>query len=283
MRLAEYEKSPSKKVLRFSGPENCFTPLEHWEALRRDWSPEDYDRYINCKDIPREGRVYPQFSYGDHTQPLPSLKDCTVEVTTKRYQIPFSWIVGWDPGQVTSASIILKCYAHSKDERHWYVVDEVTTRDASTEWHARDLANWFAKRSVSLDEVLVLGDPHENKDTDKSDYIAMAAAGFHVKRSNSGFQIERKHRISMVNALLRDASKRKRLFLAAGPEGPPKAAKVAECLGHLMYTKNGDIDFKGKTIANMAHWGDALGYALFPFEQLRGAYKPHPNRVQHAH
>lgn len=276
MRLAEYEKAGSKRVLRFSGPDNCFTPMEHWEALRRDWSQEDYDRYINCLDIPKEGRVYPQFSYADHTAQYPKgMKDITKEVTYARYRVGYSWVVGWDPGQVTSASVILKCFSAGRDERHWYVVDELTTRDASTEWHAKDLANWFTKRGVDITEVLVLGDPHENKDTDKSDYIAMGAAGFHCKRSNSGFKIERKHRISMVNALLRDSNKRKRLFLVAGESGPPKAAKLAECLGHLMYAKNGEIDFKGKTIANIAHWGDAMGYALYPFEQMRGTYKPH--------
>lgn len=291
MRLREYEKNPEKAVLRFSGPDNCFTPLEHWEALRRNWSPEEYDRYINCIDVPREGRVYPQFSYQDHTQPLPTPsndprlpRDITAEITAAKFRVPYAYVVGWDPGVVASASVILKCYSNpgtGKDERQWFVLDEVTTRDATTEWHAKDLAQWFARRGIPLDQVLVLGDPHEDKQTDRSDYLVMQAAGFTCKRSNAGIKIERKHRLAMLNALLRDAGRRIRLRLVASPAGPPQAGKLAECLGHLMYLPSGEIDFRHKTYLNLAHWGDALGYALFPFEQFRGSYKPHGTGATH--
>jgi hypothetical protein len=101
----------------------------------------------------------------------------------------------------------------------------------------------------------------------------MRAAGFTTKWSNGGEQIEIKHRVSMVNALLKDATDRRRLFLAPSQTGAAQAAKLSECLGSLMWGANGIIDYRGKTKYNLAHWGDALGYALFPFEKFRGGFK----------
>lgn len=273
MRVQEYEANPEKKVIRFRGLENCWTPLEHWEALKRNWSADDYARIIDCLDVPREGRVYPQFTYAECTAPIPaSTTDVTEWITEQAFRQAFKYVVGFDPGVICTASVILKAYG-TRQERKWFVLDEVTTRDASTEWHALDLKKWFDARGISLDDVLVLGDPHVNKEADRSDFISMKAGGFASARpSNGGNQISRRHRLSMVNALLRDAAKRRRLFLAASESGPAKAYKTAESLGHLMYTATGDIDTKHKTAANIAHWSDALGIGLYPFEKMRGAY-----------
>lgn len=274
MRLQRYEANKRASIVRYAGPDNAFTSLGHWEALRADWSPEDYDRYIGCLDVPREGRVFPRFSYSESKAPLPTSGDITRELTLEKWQAPYDWIVGWDPGIVASASIILKAYRGvGPGERNWFAVDEVTTRDGTTEFHARDLTKWFHSRGVPLSSVLVIGDPHENKDTDRSDYIQMRAAGFTAKPSNGGQQIEIRHRVAMTNALLQDATGRRRLHLVPGSSGAPQANKLAESLGTLMWGQAGVIDYKHKTAANVAHWGEALGYGLFPFERMRGGYK----------
>jgi hypothetical protein len=280
MRLQRYAAQPLYEVIRFSGYDNAFTPLEHWDAMKATMSAEDFDRYINAKDAPREGRVYPAFAYKENTAALPSPReDITARLCQDKYQVPYQYIIGWDPGALVSASVVLKVFAgNGADERNWFVVDEILTRDATTEYHARDLRAWLARRGIRNEAVIVIGDPHENKDTDRSDYLQMQAAGFTVKRSNGGVQIERRHRISMVNALLKDATEKRRLFLAASGMGPPTAAKTAECFGHLMYTRLGDIDKRHGTYMDLSHPGDAVGYALFPFEKFRGSYKPH----QHA-
>lgn len=273
MRLLRRKSEPTSLVVRYSGPDNCFTPLEHWEALKSSFSDEDYARYVECKDVPREGRVYPAFDYEQNTAPLPPIaRDCTARDVYDKYRARgVEYVVGWDPGSTMSASVIMKCYDAGGTDRHWFILDEVSTRDATTEFHGRDLSAWFQKQGIPLAKVIVIGDPHENKETDRSDYMQMQRFGFAaVKRSNGGETIERKHRIAMVNALLKDATGRRRLYLAAGPTGIPKATKTAESLGHLMYTYRGDIDFKGKTAYNLAHWTDAPGYGLFPFERFCG-------------
>lgn len=275
MRLQRYEAQPLYEVVRFSGYDNAFTPLAHWEAMRATMSTEDFDRYINCKDTPREGRVYPAFSYQENTAPLPArTTDVTARLCAEKWQVPYEYVIGWDPGVMCSASVILKAYAApGMNDRNWFVLDEIITRDATTEYHARDVMAWLNRRGIPQQAVIVIGDPHENKDTDRSDYLQMQAAGFVVKRSNGGAQIERKHRVSMVNATLKDANGRRRLFLAASSLGPAQAAKTAECLGHLMYTRLGDIDKRHGTYLDLSHPGDAVGYALFPFEKFRGSYK----------
>lgn len=297
LRIQRYEASGAHEVQRFSGPDNAFTSLDHWEALKRDWSPEDYDRYVRCLDVPREGRVFPRFSYAESCATLPApVGDITARLVLDKFKTARDYIIGWDPGVIASVSVILKAYAPSQpgfngqlrsgtvhaDDRHWYVLDEVTTRDATTEHHARDLTAWLLARGIPLDRCIVIGDPHENKEADESDYIQMRAAGFLVKPSNYGNQIHRKHRISMTNALIKDAAEVRRLFLAKSPAGTPYAQKTAECLGHLMYRDNGEIDYQHKTARNLAHWGEALGYGVFPWEQYRGAYKPaqEPNMPQ---
>ena len=278
-RLQAYKASPDKHVVRFSGPDNCFTPLEHWEALKRLWSPEDYARFVDCTDVPRAGRVYPSFSYAENTARPPSHQDITAQLIADKYKgVRADYVVGWDPGVITSASVIMKAWpGQGEHERRWFVLDEVTTRDATTEFHAADIAKWCIARGIRQDRLLILRDPHTGKETDDSDDVQMRAGGFpYVRRSNYGMRIERKHRVSMVNALLRDATDRRRLFLASSPNGVPIADKTSECLGHLMYAPNGEVDYQHKTYLNLAHWGEAVGYALYPWENIRGAAKPAP-------
>lgn len=275
MRVRRYEASEAHVVIRFSGYDNCFTPLEHWEAAKANWNPDDFDRYIRCLDVPQEGRVYPEFSYTDSCSALPARTDITTSVTAKRYDGSYKYIIGFDPGVICTASVILKAFSGERqDERLWMVMGEVTTRDKGTEWHAQELVKWLREHGSGPHEVLVLQDPHENKEADRSDLLVMRQAGFTVFLSNGG-PIERRHRISMVNALLMDVNRRRRLKLLNSSAGVPLANKLAESLGNLMY-KNGEIDMAHKTKYNLAHWSDALGYALFPFEQFRGGYTGGP-------
>lgn len=274
MRLREYEGTAEKEVLRFSGPENVFTSLGYWEALKRNWTADDYDRYIRCLSVPKTGRVFPAFDYALNTKPLPAGGSIIAQLVYESYRLAnIRYVIGWDPGVVVNASVILDAFTVAK-ERHWWAVDEVTTTDANTDQHAKDLEGWLMRRGIRKEQVIVIGDPHENKEADRSDYLQMQAAGFHVFRSNGGQAIERKHRISMTNALLCDAAQQRRFHLAQGPNGRPIPERLAEGLGGLMYKHNGEIDYRHKTYLNIAHWPEAGGYGLFPFEKFRGTYKP---------
>jgi hypothetical protein len=269
-RVVRYEQASWARVVRFAGTENCFTSLTHWDALRAQWGEEDYEQIINCRTPIADGRIYNAYDLRANMAPLPAVgRDLTRDLLQAQYNHPASWIVGWDPGVIFSASVILKPYAEGH-ERIWFAVDEVTTRDVSTEWHAEALRKWFADRNIPQTEVVVLGDPHEERDTDRSDYTQMRRAGFTCFRSNGGAQIPRRHRYAMTNALLKDHRGHRRLFLVPDSYGKPKAAKLAESLDQMKYAANGDPEFFRKTYKNLAHWTDALGFGLFPFERIRG-------------
>jgi hypothetical protein len=78
-RIRSYEASEDSAVVRFTGTDNCFTTLSHWEWLRTSgqWSKEEFDRIVRCLDVPRSGRAYPEFmdgSGGDgNIRPYPKL------------------------------------------------------------------------------------------------------------------------------------------------------------------------------------------------------------------
>lgn len=283
LRVAEYEAGRDTRVVRFSGPENCFTDLSFWESFRERLSADEYARVIEARDIPSDGRVYPQFQYRESTQPLPDVgRDITAQITAAKYRHPYHHVVGTDFGRRVTASVILKAFAgSSQDERIWYVLDDVTTEDKTTDWHADELAKWFLQRGIQPADVLVLGDPHPtgyygesqgNKEADRSDFLVMKRRGFSsAVRTNHGDAIPRKHRFSMVNALLRDSTGRRRLFLVATQSGTPQPKRTAESLGHLMYGPSGEPETHGKgSPRDITHWGDALGHGLMPFEKFRG-------------
>ncbi|HYF01056.1 MAG TPA: hypothetical protein VEJ18_19185 [Planctomycetota bacterium] len=276
-RIARYEKNPHARVVRFKGTENVFTPLSHWDAIRDGgMSLDAFQRRYESLDIPQDGRAYPMFSLKESTQPLPLVgRDVTAEITAAKYRTPHSWIVGHDPGSLTTASVILKAFAGSQpNERLWYVVDEITTQDQTEDLHALELAKWFLQRGIMLADTIVIRDPTDSKVADRSDSLILKRRGFNVVRSNGGERIDLKHRYSMVNTLLCDVNRKRRLFLVPTPSGTPKADKLAESLGYLMLKPDGTPENHGKDKRDLTHWGDALGYALYPFERFRGMTPP---------
>lgn len=137
------------------------------------------------------------------------------------------------------------------------------------------------------DDAILIGDPHAtgfgaagSKDADRSDYVIAKRDGFNIVRANAGARIERKHRWSMVNALLCDATGQRRLYLAADEHNKPSATKLAESLGHLLYGPSGEPETHGKGTKggeDLTHTPDALGYLLYGWEKFRGV--PGPSRT----
>ena len=279
-RVLEYTTSADKKVIRLDGFQNVFTPLAHWEGLRAKWSKQDFDRFVKCEAVIQDGRVYPEFSLVDSTQPIPVVgRDITADITFEKYRTPYQFVIGTDPGRQTTVSIIMKAFAGpSQTDRIWYVVDEITTIDKTMDWHGQELTNWFRRRGMNHADAIVIGDPHteHGKEADRTDYLMLKQRhGFNVVKANAGAPIDRKHRFSMVNALLQGADGRRRLFLVPGPNGSPQANRLSESLGFLLYASSGEPEAHGKGPKDLTHWADALGYGLYPFEKLRGTTTTH--------
>ena len=288
-RIGTYTDLPTGAVVRFSGPENCFTPLEQWERMRAKWSPEDYDRIINCLDVPLEGRLFPQFTAvsldearpDDRTvRPFPTRPDIgswdiTEQVTRERFGTGYPYVVGIDFGSLTTASVVMKCLRGQRaGEREWWALHEITTQDRGTDYHAKELLAFFLGDPHAF---LCIGDPHEYKEVDRSDYSTFKKMGLNIVRASSDV-IPYKHRVSMMNALLKAYDGQRRFFVNQGTcEG------LRRGLGTLMKGPDGKAlrpqQDRHHLGADFSHQPDAAMFGVFPFERIRGTVPPADERV----
>lgn len=279
--LDEYRSNPSKKLIPVPGKTNSFIADATWEAYKTsgNWAEEDYNRIINAEIIPAAGLIYKAFD-GIESVPriVPVRRDITAELTheIEGGQGPaYPWIIGQDFGWQVNASVILKAYQDGAD-RVWFAVDELLTRGLTAAEHAQQLiALMRRKYAAGPEQLYVVGDPHVNKpDTDESDYIQFRKAGLRTRKA-SGSKIDIKHRFGMVNALLCDSSRRRRMFIARDGNGTPCCPKLIESFKSYCFADNGKPEQYGKdSYRDPSHSSDALGYAVFPWEKMRGTYSP---------
>ena len=287
--LDEYRNNPCKKLIPVPGKLNSFIADSTWEAYKKsgNWSEEDYNRIINAEVIAAEGLIYKAFNYADNIPRItPVRRDITAELTheIEGNQGPaYPWIIGQDFGWQVNASVVLKAFQDGA-ERAWFAVDELMTRGLTAAEHAQQLiALMRRKYSAGPEQLYVIGDPHVNKpDTDESDYTQFRRAGLRTRKA-SGTRIDIKHRFGMVNALLCDAAGRRRLFVARDGHGTPCCPKLVESFKSYAYNENGKPEQYGKNSSrDPSHPSDALGYALFPWEKIRGSYAPpKPDTAKH--
>lgn len=271
LRLQEYRSQPKVRIVQFGdGTTNVFTPLEHWERLKRRWSKSDWEREIEGKDVPIDGRVYPMFSQVESVKPRPQVPglDITEQVTVKKLGRPYKYVVGIDFGSLVTASVILKAYLEpATRETLWWAIDEIVSIDKGTDWHGQALLERY-----KAEDFIAVGDPHVSLNSDKSDYTILRRMGINVMRANHT-KIPLKHRISMVNAMFCAADGKRRLFLDTDERGKPVCRKMAESAYMLTYSASGKPDAKKKSLQDLTHYMDDVGYALFPFEKFRGTDK----------
>jgi len=275
-RLDAWESDPLYRVLSFSGYDNAFVERAWWDRLKSTLDPETFARRVMGLDPPRSNAIYPRFSRESVRSIPPGCRDVTPAVIATEFVNARGrqFLVGTDFGSRTCASAILKCYQEPGcDERAWWVVDEVVSDDGEgTDLHAEELI----ARGYAPDRCLVIGDPHvwgsiKVDVAEKSDYTIMRAAGFKDVAKASSKPIYRKHRFSMINALLQDTNGKRRLFLLPGPDGKrAKARRVADSFKVYHYDKDSEPLQFNKDHRDMSHYTDAVGYALWRFERFRG-------------
>lgn len=277
--LERYRTHAGKKLLTFRGIDNPYIPVETWAQQRETMSERDYRQIIEAQILPPEGQIYHAFDYSQNLRPVPAIGDSTAETTfDKLDQRGYRLIVGQDFGTRVNASIVLKSFGSGKD-RVWFAVDEFISEDSTSREHAARLTSYLQKHyNAQPSDVLVIGDPHGDKlEVDKSDYTQFRQAGFKtVKASVDGKRIELKHRFSMTNALLCDTNGTRRLFIATDAHGRPKCEKLVESFRNYRFTENGKPEQFGKDARDLSHPTDGLGYALYRYERIRGAFAVKP-------
>lgn len=286
-RVKEYQSNPSRRVVKFTGPDNAFVHPAHWENLKANWDPDAYRRKILCEELPIDGRVYPAFTMGENVKAAPvkpqvgSDPDITYRVTKAKYDgTGYQYVVGVDFGMRVTASVILKCYRPpsgaiwANDDRQWWVLDEVVTEHRTTDWHANELLHRFEQLGVGPESFLCFtGIDSNSTNPDRSDFVLFKRRNINIMRATYGKRLPVVHRYSMVNALLHSADGKRRLHVACDSSGRVKAKKCVDSLEGLRLNSSDHAETYGKGTKggeDLTHYTDAIGYALFPFESFRG-------------
>lgn len=282
VRLEQYKASPLCRILRYAGKENPWIEDAYWERLKGLMSEREYREKILAEDVPPDMLIYPRFKFTDNVIPRPrgNVRDITERVVWERYnRRGVKYIVAQDFGVLVTCSIILKCYAGAtKGERLWWAIDEVTSWTGTTaDLHARKILQRYG-----VDDIIVIADPHFNsKESDKSDYNLFRGEGLDIRPATHG-KIPKKHRISMVNALLEDSSGVpnvagmaesagvRRLFIDCDDNRNASCKKLVQSFLSMQYNAVGEAEADKKDYRDMSHWTAAVGYGLFPWERIRG-------------
>jgi hypothetical protein len=195
-----------------------------------------------------------------------------------------SGLLGHDPGQLYDVSLLLKCY-DVRGERLWWVIDEITTKQTTSEEHVVAVTRRLRERwdmehdEVDSDRVLVRCDPYGDSDarTDLSVYTVWRNAGYKILSAAYNAKGQGKGRvpkdagIEMVNRLLCAASGKRRLFVACDDKGKSAAPKLVEALEMSERDESGKAETQKKGEGDLSHWCAALRYALWPYERVKSS------------
>ena len=265
-------------IERLEGSSNAFVFPAFWESLKSEYDERTYKRLVLAQDVGPERAVYPAWDRDANLRPVPQVGARPITHT----RVGADALVGHDPGTLQDVSLLLRCY-RVKDEEHWYVEDEWTTSQTTTEEHALHVRSALQQKHDLLwpgeDEpkVLVRCDPQGDSDnkTDRSVYTVWRQAGIKIlsaaytPKGQPRGRVPKDAGIEMVNRLLCDAAGKRRLFVACDDKRTPCAPKLVEALEMSERDELGKAEAKIKGKADLSHWPAALRYALWPYEKVR--------------
>jgi hypothetical protein len=271
LRMKRYELQPEHYVImKYYGHTNPFVPLENWETLRDTLSDRDYRRKVLLEDIPPERLLYPRFNIARHLRPLApianSAPDITYKLVKEKWDVPARFIIAQDFGVLVTTSIVLRCFAWpTANDRAWFAVDEITSYSEYSDRHAK-----LIKQRYNPEELIVVADPHMNtRESDRSDYQLFKDEGLRIYKAAQG-NITRRHRIAMLNSMLEDGHGKTHFYIDADAGGHTRCKKLTQSFLSLQYDMNGNPETDRKDKSDMTHWTAAVGYGVYPWENLRG-------------
>lgn len=257
------------------------------EALRRFGRPDG-----TIDDLPPELAVYHAWSRDHNLIPIPQVGwiDCTAQELAP-WGSNIQALVGHDPGSLNDVSIVLKAYRAPRERRpRWFVVDEITTRQTTTESHVAVLLDrmrdqWglnLLDRHNRLvkdgPQFMVRADPYGNTDTkpDRSCYTVFRQAGillhpaaYSRENPTQPGRVPKREGIEMVNTLLCNSASDRRLFIARNQDGAPAAPMLLAALEQSRRNERGEAETERKDKHDLSHWPAALRYALWAIERPR--------------
>jgi hypothetical protein len=263
------------KIERIRFDENPFVWPEHWDRMKRNVSAREWQRRGLAMDVGPENAVYHSWERSENARALPDIgrpKDITAKVLNGYHAL-----IGHDPGALKDVSLVLKCYEVER-RRVWWVVDELTTRETTSEDHAATLRehlqqNWQLQwPGHDEPKVLVRCDPYGDSDskTDRSVYTTFKLAGFHIlsaaynKHGEGRGRVPKDAGIEMVNRLFCSATGERRLFV------DPACKDLVNAIETCRRDEAGKAEiFRKGTESDVSHYVASLRYALWPYERLR--------------
>jgi hypothetical protein len=291
--------SPDWKIERIRFNENPFVWPAHWERLKRNVSAREWQRRGLAMDVGPERMVYTAWEREKNLRPVPApwAEDITASELAG-YGRNIGVLVGYDPGKLFDVSVVLKAYRLPKSGAvHWWVVDELTTEQSTSEQHAQALMKLLREkwgvhrldlRGRPLDGspvALVRADPYGDsaEKPDRSVYTVFKQFGFDIRpaayspvrqggqaiQAPGAGRIGREERIELVNTLLCNANGDRRLFVACDDHRQPVAPKLVESIEMSERDEGGKAEAVKKNAYDLTHWSAALGYGLWAVERPR--------------
>ena len=306
---------------RMLGMDSPFVDADFWQNIRRSGTVTEREwrrRYL-AEDVGPERQVY--FNWRrtyDNGNPagLRSIPDGARDVTA---EILAPWVsnaavlIGHDPGERQQVSVFLKAFIipgqrKGDDRPRWFVVDEVTSPEATIHAHAQVVlarlrSQWNChtpgrdgRPDPSSPIALVRIDPHTRggEGHPGSDVatiwkslgmVARAAAYKSTATTVEPAIIKRRQRIDLVNTLLSataDVGEVRRLFVATRsgflwPENErdhrAAAPNLVKAFETMEFNEAGKAETERKDGDDLSHWPAATGYALWNVEAPRLGWK----------
>jgi hypothetical protein len=126
---------------RMQGVSSPFVAPDFWQQLKATLTEREYQRKVLALDVGPERMVYTSFDRKENLRPIPQLgaMDVTREVLGP-YLANADVLVGHDPGKRWNVSLVLKAFRlRGRPGHSWWVVDELTTQETSSEQHGIQL------------------------------------------------------------------------------------------------------------------------------------------------
>jgi len=288
--------SPDWTIERIQYDENPFVWPDHWDRLKRNISAREWLRRGLALDVGPERMTYPSWTRDLNLRPVPEIgaEDVTADVL-RPWGTNLSVLVGHDPGKLVDVSLMLKAYRLHGSRRHsWFVVDELTTEQTTTEQHVVALLkrlrerwscnelDWRNNMSPSGKRAFVRADPYSNSGNDsshpdKSVYTIFRKYGLSIlpaaMKSSGGeskvAMVPKEAGIQMVDGLFANAAGERWLHVACDDKRQPLAAKLVHAIELSERDGNGDAEAQRKDKYDLSHWLASLRYALWVLERPR--------------
>lgn len=285
------------RIERIRYSENPFVWPEHWETMKRNMSPREWQRRGLAMDVGPERQTYNQWERARNLKPVPDIG--ALDVTSRllqRWGPNHTVLAGHDPGKIYNVTTFFKAFMlPGKTRPTWWAVGELVTHRTTTEQHVKELLkyvgdnwrcnqlDWRGKRSMSGDTVFVRADPYSNSGNDanspdrsvytifKNSGIAILPAAMTADATKVKVaRVPKEAGIGMVNNLL-NSDGIPYLMVACDDRMQPLAPKMVEAMELSERDGDGNAETDKKDESDLSHYAATVRYALWVLEKPRAA------------